>query len=184
MAELLAVVFAQLQRVDGVLIWHFHVADEAGALRLFIVPHESFANQVARYALDPDDVDTVIDYVLHERLIRPDPTAGVEVVASSGTATAQSSARAVAAPTTPEAARQAHLQQLAEVKTRARFVTPAEQVRTVAERAGGKASRAAVAADPLDLVRQHLVLDPDDIAARREWIWGRRRAADTIRGQR
>lgn len=163
--------------------WHVGLTRPDGVQGVHIIPAEAFADRAAVYDLDPADVDTLLDILLHEPYMPPQETPGrppaetVLVATADGLEEPAQLLRGSAheepvtvfnAPTVAHA-REAHLTRVEQAKQRVRIVPP----RPAKQAAGRRAASATV--DPLDVIRQRVRIDPEDLAARRQMVEQARR---------
>ncbi|QQM45207.1 hypothetical protein [Streptomyces liliifuscus] len=152
-------------------LWHVLYKAPSGDVRAHVFPKNTLAWRAAEYGIDPADIDTLLDVVLHEPFTpHPDDpvNGGEDPAAAAGLTSAAPFARGRVqagdrVPTTlytaesTEKAREAHLLRIEHAKAnRARVVAPK-----------GKK-------DPLDRIRG-VVLDPAGIAELAARVEGHRR---------
>jgi hypothetical protein len=156
---------------SGTECWMVGYRRPDGALHSHVFPKFTLAQRVAEYDLDPADVDTILDIVLHEPFI-PDPIANHanDPAAKKGmTTTAKRAEGRVKegdqVPTwlfnadTLDDARQAHLERVRHCKANTIRIAPAAT--TPGARAAG---------DPLDVIRAAYQHDEHDVRQRRELV--------------
>lgn len=135
---------------------------------LHVLPHSTFEWRCAEYGIDPDDLDTLLDVVLHEPWI---PHSG-DALAWADPATAAVLADTASLPTcwtpgVPDADRlAAHLTRISAVKQHIVELQPATRADRQAALVYVGSDRTADA-DPLDPIRTRTRLDPVRVAGRR-----------------
>ncbi|MFG2076989.1 hypothetical protein [Nonomuraea maritima] len=162
-------------------MWGVWMTNPAGGSGVMVMPHGIFEWRSAAYGIDPDDLDTLCDVVLHELGIpNPDlpPTS-----ADRGEAKILEACRGLPTCWTPgvsDADRlAAHLERIRLVKAHRFVVEPAP----LPDRQGALefvGSARVAPADPLDPIRAARI-DPVRVAAKRMQIeWGRENLARIV----
>lgn len=156
-------------------VWHVRMTRPGGRDHVHMFPADTLAWRAAEYGIDPADKAQLLDIVLHEPHIPAAETAtrpaervviratadGVEETAQTLKARAEEPVTLWNAPDIP-AARTAHLERIARAKERVR-VGPAKAP-------PGAARLAKERADPLDVIRQRTVINPQDVEARQRMV--------------
>ncbi|MER7363270.1 hypothetical protein [Nonomuraea wenchangensis] len=160
-------------------LWGVYLVNSAGENGIHVFPNATLEWRSAEHAIDPDDVDTLLDVVLHEGGLpdRSDPLAYQDPGALAVIkATAQ-------LPTTftpgvsPDDRRAACLRRIAAVKQHRFVVTPAAQIDRQAALMYVGSTREAPA-DPLAPIRDTVRLDPARVAAKRAFLDWQRQSVD------
>lgn len=156
-------------------VWGVWMTDPAGRTGVLIFPHSTFEWRSAEWGIDPDDVPTLLDVVLHEGylpwpddpLVHQDPVA-VEILRDT-----QGWPDCWTPGVPDEDRRQAHLERIRMVKERRMRVDPARrQDRQDALVYVGSQRRAP--ADPLEPITTATRLDPVRVAGKRAYLdWKR-----------
>jgi hypothetical protein len=154
-------------------IWGISRVRPDGLAHMHLIPHSTFEWRCAEYGVDPDDIDTLLDIVLHEPWIpsphdvitRTQPGVAEVLKATSGLPTCWT-------PGVSDADRlAAHLTRIDAVKThRVRMIPEERQVRQNVVAFAGL--DLVVPEDPLEPVKTATRLDPARVQARRlavEW---------------
>lgn len=158
-------VYQRTQR-DGLSMWHVRVELDDGRMWHHIIPDDAFEWRAAEYGIDPDDVDQILDILLHESFI-PSPFRARNfkedaaakkglVVRNNKVKLAGVSPNAMVPATLYNAnsrqqARDAHMARIEEVKSRVRF-TPHPTLRS--------------GTDPLDVIRKNVKLNRESVLAK------------------
>lgn len=155
---------------SGTECWMVGYRRPDGALHSHVFPKFTLAQRVAEYDLDPSDVDTILDVVLHEPFIA-DPTResnhATDPAAKKGMTTTAKRAEGrvkkgdqvpvwLFNADTLDDARAAHLERVRHCKANTIRIAPAN--------AGARAG------DPLDVIRAAYRHDEDDVRRRREQV--------------
>lgn len=53
-------------------IWEFHILQDSGKKRLHLTPKATLYFRAAEYGVDPTDVDTLLDIILHQHYVQRD----------------------------------------------------------------------------------------------------------------
>jgi hypothetical protein len=133
--------------VGGTDCWFIHQLRPDGQAHLHVLPVDTLAWRAAEYGIDPADLDTLLDVVLHEPHMPDD-------------------GRPQSTPASRDAARADLLQRIADTKAnRVRIVSPPR-----------RGPSGAPSADPLDLIRHHTI-NPDRARAIHDHVNGQGHAA-------
>ncbi|GAA1769857.1 hypothetical protein [Nonomuraea bangladeshensis] len=149
-------------------IWGISRVRPDGQAHMHLIPHSTWEWRCAEYGIDPDDLDTLLDVVLHEPWI-PDP-ADVLALGQPGVAEVLQETHGLPTcwtPGVPDADRlAAHLARIEAVKTHRVVMVPENrQFRQGVVDFAGLAMT--VPEDPLEPVKTLTRLDPARVAARR-----------------
>lgn len=163
-------------------MWGVWMTNPAGGSGVMVMPHTIFEWRSAAYGIDPDDLDTLLDVVLHELGI-PNPDLP-STIADRGEAKILEACQGLPTCWTPgvsDADRlAAHLERIRLVKQHRFVVEPAP----VGERQGALefvGSARTAPTDPLDPIRTQARIDPVRVAAKRMQIeWGRQSLARPV----
>ncbi|MDF5756670.1 hypothetical protein [Spongiactinospora sp. TRM90649] len=161
---------AQPVRPDGAEpLWGVYLVNPAdGGHGIHMFPHSTFEWRAAEYGIDPDDLETLLDVILHEPYI-PDPSDSL-AWDDPAAATVLKATRGLPTCWTPgvsDADRlAAHLERIRHVKQHA------VGLKTIAraDRQGALdfvGARRVAPADPLDPIRTQTRLDPVRVASRK-----------------
>ena len=158
---------------DGVPCYRVYLDTPRGT-HLHVFPADTLEWRAAEYGIDPSDVDTLLDIVLHEPHI-DEP--GNPFAIAAGQAVPDDGPTLFTADTVDQA-REAHLRRIERVK--------ADKVR-ISIRPPARRPDAAVAArgagDPLDVIRRRQ-LDPERVAAKAKLVAAERARVATARRAR
>ncbi|GAA0935015.1 hypothetical protein [Nonomuraea longicatena] len=147
-------------------LWGVSRVDENGQARIHIFPHTALEWRAAEYGIDHEDVDTLLDVILHEPWIpaADDPLAFTDPRAAKILADIHGLPTVWTPGVSDEVRMQAHLARINAVKThRARLEPETKQVRQgVIDYLGLNAT---LSADPLEPIRATR-LDPIRVQAR------------------
>ncbi|MFI7630280.1 hypothetical protein [Microbispora rosea] len=163
--------------MGGNPLWAVYMVSPDGAAGVHIFPHATFEWRSAEHGIDPDDIDSLIDVILHESFI-PQPG---DPLTAHDPLTVQFAADTHGWPTpwTPgvpdEDRRQACLERIRWVRERIGAIEPAARTdRQGALEFVGSARTAP--AHPLDPIREQTRLDPIRVAGKRAYLDWRRAA--------
>jgi hypothetical protein len=162
----------QLATDDGAEpMWGISRVRPDGVPHMHIIPHSTWEWRCAEYGIDPDDMDTLLDIVLHEPWI-PDPDDALSML-QPGAAAVLKETRGLPTCWTsgvPDADRlAAHLARIESVKTnRVVMVAETQEMRQGVVDFVGLAMT--VPEDPLEPVKTLTRLDPARVAARRKSV--------------
>ncbi|MEO3857702.1 hypothetical protein [Acrocarpospora sp. B8E8] len=156
-------------------LWAIYEVDASGRRGVGRVPHSTFEWKAALYGLDPEDMDTLLDVILHERFIPSpqDALAWEHPILKRILKATQDLPDCWTPGVSDITRREAHLARIAAVKEMAVRLEPAQQSdRQAALEFVG--SRRAAPIDPLEPMRQ-IRLDPYRVESRKltvEWRRG------------
>ncbi|MEV4806749.1 hypothetical protein AB0K18_42715 [Nonomuraea sp. NPDC049421] len=152
-------------------IWGISRVRPDGVAHMHLIPHSTFEWRAAEYGIDPDDIDTMLDIVLHEPWI-PNPHDALATLKPGAAEVLQETHGLPTCwtPGVPDADRlAAHLARIEAVKTH-RVVMVAENRmfrQGVVDFVGLDLT---VPEDPLEPVKTLTRLDPARVAARRQTV--------------
>ncbi|MGW6499314.1 hypothetical protein [Nonomuraea angiospora] len=152
-------------------MWGISRVRPDGGAHIHIIPHSTWEWRCAEYGIDPDDMDTLLDIVLHEPWI-PDPDDALALV-QPGAAEVLKETRGLPTcwtPGVPDADRlAAHLARIESVKTHRVLMVPENRQfrQDVVDYVGLDMT---VPKDPLEPVKTLTRLDPARVAARRKSV--------------
>ncbi|MFI6909641.1 hypothetical protein ACIBKY_50860 [Nonomuraea sp. NPDC050394] len=149
-------------------IWGVAAVRADGGAHMLIIPHSTWEWRAAEYGIDPEDLDTLLDVVLHEpwipdpddALARLNPAAAAQLEATHGLPTCWT-------PGVPDSDRlAAHRARIAAVKEHRVQMLPENQAfrQGVLDYVGLDVT---APADPLEPIRTMVRLDPARVEARR-----------------
>jgi hypothetical protein len=152
-------------------IWGISRVRPDGVAHMHLVPHSTFEWRAAEYGIDPDDMDTMLDIVLHEPWI-PNPHDALATMRPGAAEVLQETHGLPTCwtPGVPDAERlAAHLARIDAVKTHRVAMVPENQRfrQGVVDFVGLNLT---VPADPLEQVKTLTRLDPARVAARRQTV--------------
>lgn len=146
--------------------WQVFYLDENGDRHSHTFPKDTLSWRAAEYGIDPADVDTLLDIVLHEPHVEHVEPGAPQMAARGfvGKATGVDTSLTIMTADTVDDAREAHLARIAAVKERVTIGGPQVVARGFA-----------AAPDPFGLIRQAYQPDHEAVAEMRAQVEAARR---------
>ncbi|MEV0821964.1 hypothetical protein [Nonomuraea rubra] len=163
----------------GEPVWGVWAVDPGGREGVWLIQHSQMEWHSSAYAIDPEDVATLLDVAFHEWFLpNPNDPLALQDLVAAQILRETSDFPSVWTPGVPdEARREAHLERIRLVKERiARVEAAPRQDRQDALLYVG--SRRVAPADPLEPIKTQTRLDPVRVAGKRAYLEWRRATAD------
>ncbi len=163
-------------------LWGVYLVNSAGQNGIHVFPNAALEWRSAEHAIDPEDVDTLLDVVLHEGGLpdRNDPLAYQDPEALAVLKDIDDLPTTFTPGVSPAERRAACLARIASVKQHRFLVTPAAQQDRQAALVFVGSSRQAPP-DPLAPIREAVRLDPARVAAKRAFLdWQRQTVSQPV----
>ncbi|MEU7911303.1 hypothetical protein [Microbispora bryophytorum] len=163
------------ETMGGNPMWGVYMVTDQQNTGIHIFPHSMFEWRSAAYAIDPDDIESLLQAVLHEPFMpnTNDPLTAHDPLAMQYARDTHSWPDTWTPGVPDEDRRQAYMERIRWVRERIGTVEPAAQEDRQGALEYVGSSRIAPA-DPLDPIREQTRLDPIRVAAKRSYMDYRR----------